>query len=114
MICVNRQATAHPMISTSSIFCVNILAREQVAIARRFADPALRNERFSGIATHVASTGAPVIDGALAFVDCELAEEQTAGTHTIFLGTVVASGFSEGEPLGYFNADYRVFDIHAV
>lgn len=114
LICVNRQASAHPMISASSIFCVNILAREQVAIARRFADPAMRNERFAGIATHAAKTGAPVIDGVLAFVDCELAEEQTAGTHTIFLGTVVDSGVCEGEPLGYFNADYRVFDIHAI
>lgn len=112
LICVNRQASAHPMISQSSIFCVNILAREQVEIARRFADPALRSARFEGIATHAAATGAPVIDDVLAFVDCELAEEQTAGTHTIFLGTVVATGVRDGDPLGYYNADYRNFEIH--
>lgn len=113
LICVNRDASAHPQISRSSIFCVNVLSLEQREIARRFADKASRATRFDGLATHAAATGAPVIDGVLAYLDCRLAEEYTAGTHTLFLGTVVGSGTRSGKPLGYFDADYRDFGIHA-
>jgi flavin reductase (DIM6/NTAB) family NADH-FMN oxidoreductase RutF len=111
LICVNREASAHPMISQSEIFCVNILAQNQVDVAKRFADRATRGNRFEGIATHTATTGSPVIDGALAYVDCTLAEEHTAGTHTVFIGAVVDSGSVAGKPLGYFNADYRDFQV---
>ncbi len=113
LICVNRDASAHPLISRSSIFCVNILALEQHELARRFADSALRALRFKDLATRAAATGAPVIDGALAYLDCRLTEEHTAGTHTVFLGTVVASGTRAGKPLGYFDAEYRDFGLYA-
>lgn len=113
LICVNREASAHPMISQASIFCVNILALEQVELARRFADKSTRSHRFDGIATHVESTGAPVLDGVLAFLDCRLTEEHTAGTHTVFLGEVIAGGTRPGKPLGYFDADYRDFGLDA-
>ena len=111
LICVHREASAHPVISRSSIFCVNILSRGQDEIAKVFADHARRADRFAGLSTHTASTGAPVIDGCLAYVDCRLSEEHTAGTHTVFIGEVVESGFVSGHPLGYFNGGYRDFGI---
>ena len=111
LVCVNREASAHPMIARSEIFCVSILARGQEDIAKRFADHARRADRFAGLDTYAASTGAPVIGGCLAYVDCRLAEEHTAGTHTVFIGHVVESGVVPGSPLGYFNADYRDFGV---
>jgi flavin reductase (DIM6/NTAB) family NADH-FMN oxidoreductase RutF len=111
LICVNREASAHPMIARSSVFCVNILSSEQKDIAKVFADHARRADRFAGLETHAASTGAPIIDGCLAYVDCRLAEEHTAGTHTVFIGEVVDSGVTAGRPLGYLNADYRDFGL---
>lgn len=113
LICVNRDASAHPLISRSSVFCVNILSLEQRDLARRFADSSLRATRFNGLATHAAATGAPIIDGVLAYLDCRLAEEHTTGTHTVFVGTVVACGTRAGKPLGYFDADYRDFGLDA-
>jgi flavin reductase len=113
LICVNRDASAHPLISRAAIFCVNILALEQRDLARRFADSTLRATRFNDLTTHAAATGAPVIDGTLAYLDCRLTEEHTAGTHTVFLGTVVATGTRAGKPLGYFDAAYRDFGLHA-
>lgn len=111
LICVNREASSHPLISQAGFFCVNILARDQVEIAQRFADRATREGRFEGLQSHPEATGAPVLDGALAFVDCRLAEEHSAGTHTVFLGSVEASGANAGSPLGYFNAGYRDFGV---
>ena len=108
LICVNRQARSHPIISQAGRFCVNILALEQAALAKRFATRGTPDP-FGDTAYHLASTGSPVIEGSLAYLDCLLAEEHSAGTHTVFIGEVVACGARDGAPLGYFNKDYRDF-----
>lgn len=110
LICVNREATAHPLIARSQRFCVNILAVEQRALAERFAGGEPRS-RFDGVAYRIGPSGSPVLDGTLAFVDCALTEELTASTHTIFLGQVLEAGHREGEPLGYFDRTYRDFAL---
>jgi flavin reductase (DIM6/NTAB) family NADH-FMN oxidoreductase RutF len=110
LICVNRGATAHPLIAASQRFCVNILALEQRALAGRFAGGEPRS-RFEGVEYRLGPSGSPILDGSLAFVDCVLTEELSAATHTIFLGTVLEAGAREGEPLGYFDRAYRDFGL---
>ena len=108
LICVNRQARSHPIIAAAGLFCVNVLALEQAELARRFAQKTVPDP-FSEIVYHADRTGSPVLDGALAYLDCTLAEEHSVGTHTIFVGEVLATGTRDGAPLGYFNTDYRDF-----
>jgi flavin reductase (DIM6/NTAB) family NADH-FMN oxidoreductase RutF len=108
LICVNRNARAHPLISASQSFCVNILAREQRALAEQFAGGEPQT-RFDGVAYRFGQSGSPILAGTLAYVDCTLGEELTAGTHTIFLGNVIESGEREGSPLGYYDRHYRDF-----
>jgi flavin reductase (DIM6/NTAB) family NADH-FMN oxidoreductase RutF len=108
LVCVNRLARSHPMIALSEKFCVNILTLEQEEWAVRFALRD-RGDPFEHLAYHPGSTGSPIIDGALGYLDCELAEEHSAGTHTIFLGNVIGCGYRDGVPLGYFDAGYRDF-----
>jgi len=110
LICVNRGATAHPLIAASQRFCVNILALEQRVLAERFAGGEPRS-RFDGVDYRIGPSGSPILEGTLAHVDCALTEELTASTHTIFLGTVLEAGWREGEPLGYFDRQYRDFAI---
>jgi flavin reductase len=110
LICVNRTATAHPLITASQRFCANILAVEQRTVAERFSGGEPR-ERFTGIGWRTGASGSPVLDGVLAYFDCTVEEELTSGTHTIFLGTVVEAGDREGEPLGYYDRAYRNFGI---
>ena len=110
LICVNRIATAHPLIAASQRFCVNILALEQRALAERFAGGEPRS-RFEGVSYRIGPSGSPVLDGTVAHVDCRVTEELTASTHTIFLGEVLEAGHRDGEPLGYFNRAYRDFRI---
>jgi flavin reductase (DIM6/NTAB) family NADH-FMN oxidoreductase RutF len=112
LVCVNRVATAHPLISSSQHFCVNILALEQRALAERFAGGEPRS-RFENVPYRIGPSGSPILDGTLAHVDCTLAEELTAATHTIFLGTVLDVGWRDGAPLGYFNRAYRDFGVLA-
>ncbi len=106
LICVNRQARSHPLIAQAGHFCVNILRLEQQNVAERFASRSTADP-FATIAYGGGRTGSPVFDDALAYLDCELAEEHTAGTHTVFIGKVLACAARDGAPLGYFNAGYR-------
>ncbi len=108
LVCVNRQARSHPLISAAGKFCVNVLQLEQQTLAEDFALHG-REDPFAAFPHRTAKTGAPVLDGALAFFDCELADEHTAGTHTIFIGRVLACAGTSGAPLGYFDGAYRDF-----
>lgn len=110
LICVNRSARAHPLISSSGSFCVNILGLEQRPLAERFmgGEP---HERFNGVAHRSGPSGSPILDDVLAYVDCSVDEELTSGTHTIFIGRVLESGEREGPPLGYYDRAYRDFAL---
>jgi len=111
LICVNRQARTHPVISLAGRFCVNILSLGQQALAEQFADRA-GVDPFETVDYSSAQTGAPILAGTLGYLDCELAEEHSAGTHTVFIGSVLACESHDGSPLGYFNAAYRDFGCH--
>jgi flavin reductase (DIM6/NTAB) family NADH-FMN oxidoreductase RutF len=110
LICVNRSATAHPLISASQRFCANILAVEQRDVAERFSGGEPR-ERFAGVDYRIGTSGSPILAGVLAYFDCVVEEELTSGTHTIFLGHVVETGERDGAPLGYYDRAYRDFGI---
>lgn len=112
LICVNRVATAHPLIASSQRFCVNILALDQRRLAERFAGGEPRS-RFEGVAYAIGPSGSPVLAGTVAHVDCTVTEELSASTHTIFLGEVLDAGWRDAAPLGYFNRTYRDFGIAA-
>lgn len=78
-------------------FAVNVLADGQDALAQQFARPA--EDKFAGIATLTGLTGAPLIEGALAHIECRVAERYAGGDHEIMLGEVVALSQGAGEPL---------------
>lgn len=108
LLCVNRSAFSHSLIARAGFFCVNVLSIDQRTIAERFSRRDV-NDRFEGVLWAPGVTGAPVIQATLSHFDCTLAEELTAGTHTVFLGSVVGCGTEEGVPLGYFDGAYRDF-----
>lgn len=110
LICVNREARSYLYISTSRIFCVNILAGSQHALAERFAGK-LRENQFAGVDYHVEATGAAVLDGSVAHLDCEVVQEHRAGSHSIFIGRVIACTSRPGSPLGYYNGQFHDFGI---
>lgn len=78
-------------------FAVNVLADGQDALARQFARPAA--DKFAGIASHPGLTGAPLIEGALAHIECRVSARHAGGDHEIILGEVVGLSHGEGEPL---------------
>jgi flavin reductase (DIM6/NTAB) family NADH-FMN oxidoreductase RutF len=93
LICVDLTSTTLPYIRESGIFAVNILTDEQEHFSRCFATPTSeRFDYFCHADYHLAATGSPILDGALAFIDTRIVAEYPAGDHVIFLGQVVAMG----------------------
>ena len=67
----------------------------------------LRQNRFAEIRYREEGTGSPVLEGALAWMDCRVHDIHEAGDHWIVIGEVLAGGASEGLPLVYFRGEYR-------
>ena len=113
LICINRAARSYLFISASGAFCVNVLAGNQRDLAERFSGK-IRDRQFDGVPYCVGETGAPVLEGTIAHFECTVAEEHHAGSHSIFLGHVVACVARPGTPLGYFNGGFHDFGIEVV
>jgi flavin reductase (DIM6/NTAB) family NADH-FMN oxidoreductase RutF len=110
LICINREARSYLYISTSKIFCVNFLSGEQRALAERFGGK-LREKQFEGVEYDVDSTGAAVLRGTVAHMDCEVVEEHHAGSHSIFIGRVLSCSSRAGTPLGYYSGEFHDFGM---
>ena len=109
LACVNQAAGAHDLIVRANAFSVNLLSTGQQQVAERFAGiGGLKGEaRFAGLSWGTLATGSPILANALASLDCELVEQHTFSTHSIFIGRVVAGQFqAAAEPLLYFRGDY--------
>lgn len=110
LICVERNAASHACIRTVGLFAVNVLdADEGERLSRRFAEPRL-DDKFDGVGYGSGVTGAPILDQALAWMECRVTEELAGGDHTVFIGEVVAGEARKGHPLVYYRGGYGRFD----
>lgn len=112
-VIIDNRHKAQPLLSQEgATFAVNILAEKHVELSNRFAW--LKDEdRFAEGDWHEAATGAPVLADALAWLDCSIYARYPAGTHTLYIGEVLAmSDPGRGEPpLVYWNKGYRKLDL---
>lgn len=110
LVSINEYSQLIDAIRSSGAFAVTILSNRQELIAEMFAGRAPRPDpAFGGLPHRTLLSGAPILDGALAWLDCRLHQDIPAGDHTLFLGTVVAAGVAAGQddPLLYFGSQYR-------
>lgn len=104
LVCMNRQSATGEAIARVGAFAVNILDERQDDLARRFArkDP----DKFHGVRVAPGRHGEPLLDGALAHVECRVTEQVTGGTHVVFLGEVDRATGRAGAPLAYFRGEF--------
>jgi flavin reductase (DIM6/NTAB) family NADH-FMN oxidoreductase RutF len=103
---VDRSSTSWPPISGVRAFVVSVLSADQAELSRRFA--VSKTDKFSGVAWHEAPSGHPVIEGSVAWVDCELGSEIEAGDHVFVLAKVLDLGVETGStPLLHHRGGYR-------
>jgi flavin reductase (DIM6/NTAB) family NADH-FMN oxidoreductase RutF len=96
---VEKTALTHELISQGGSFVVNTVSREDRAIVRKFTKPVEQGDdgTLNGFAVHAGRTGAPVLDQAVAWIDCEVRNPVDCGGHTFFIGEVVDCGFQQAE-----------------
>lgn len=106
-ICIARTSSTWPRIRSTGRFCISILADHHEQTSRRFAgaDP----DRFSG-ATWREHLGGPVLDDAVAWLDCIVYAEYAAGDHVIVVAQVLDLGaVDDGRALVFFRGSYGTF-----
>ena len=105
LFCIDQQSSCHAVLANADGCVVNILAEDGEWLSRLFAsrDP----DKFAKVRYHVGLVGAPVLDDALAVIECRLHSQLPGGDHTIFVGEVVAVDVrSKAKPLLYFRSGY--------
>lgn len=111
LVCVDRSAAVYKTVLAAGSFSVSMLSAGQEHVARYFADHSRPRgaEEFSNFEWSPGpSTGAPILHGALAWLDCTLVNSYEGGDHEIFIGSVQASGFGPAEDaLLFFCGDFH-------
>ena len=117
LCCVAKAARMHTSIVSADSFAVNILSAEQQDLSKYFADWRRPDgmAQFDAVGWSAgAKTGAPLLDGTLAWLECELAQVLDGGDHSIFLGRVVATSRGSGEDaLVFYGGKYHEVDGRA-
>jgi flavin reductase (DIM6/NTAB) family NADH-FMN oxidoreductase RutF len=103
-VCVDHVAELHEVILRVREFVVNILCSHQETLARRFADQ--HADRFQGVGYHLSPDGLILLDGTLAYIECERHAQYPCGDHTIVVGRVVGGEAEDGRPLLYYRGGY--------
>jgi 3-hydroxy-9,10-secoandrosta-1,3,5(10)-triene-9,17-dione monooxygenase reductase component len=108
LFCAAKSSTTWPRIQRAGKWAANFLGEDDEELCRLFATR--DTDRFAGVAYHKAATGAPVLEHAIAFVDCETEAEHDAGDHVIVVGRVIELGYTtEGRPLVFYRGGYGRF-----
>lgn len=101
----DRSSTSWPKIEEAGAFCVNVLADDQEDVCRRFAMKG--DDKFVGLGWRPAGSGAPLLDGVLAWIDCDIDKVVDAGDHFLVLGAVrELEVVHDGAPLVFFRGGY--------
>jgi flavin reductase (DIM6/NTAB) family NADH-FMN oxidoreductase RutF len=105
LVCVDRAASMFAILQEGRWFAVNVLASHQEALSRRFANLDA-SERFEGIGFSRGPHGAPLLDEALARLECRVVVKHDGGDHGIVVGDVEQAETSEDRPLLYYRGGY--------
>ncbi len=112
LISLREGSRMDDLLDEQPLWAVSVLAESQVHIAGRFAMKGRLSDRllFADIpCIRGEATGAPLVGGALATVECRTERRVTAGDHTLVIGHVLSASLpsADGGPLTYFKGRYR-------
>lgn len=110
MVALDRRRFITPTVRAAARFAVNVLSETQQALSDCFAGADVTPGRgeFCGASWHPGETGLPLIDGAIASLECTVVETFSAGDHDLFIGRVdaMATDSTEADPLLYYRRRY--------
>ena len=111
LVCAERSSNTNSLIADGGVFALNILARDQEALSKKFASKEEEWQRFDGVDWDTEATGAPILPNIVAALDCRVVAAHEAGDHVIYVGRVEALRLDESrKPLVYQSGSYGRFD----
>jgi flavin reductase (DIM6/NTAB) family NADH-FMN oxidoreductase RutF len=106
---VDNDAVTHRLISEGGSFTVNLWSEEDTKVFVKFSKPAQDDgATLNGRPVREATTGAPVFEEAIAWVDCAVRHTLDLGTHTLFVGEVVDAAINDDEARAASMSDTRM------
>ena len=109
LFCIDKKAGSHGVFQACDSFAVNILSESQKEISGLFASKV--EDRFGQVEWRAATTGAPILEGALSWLDCRVEERIVSGDHLVLFGRVLDFRSGNDRPLGYFRGNYVNFGL---
>ncbi|KOV74748.1 flavin oxidoreductase [Streptomyces sp. NRRL WC-3723] len=104
--CVAHTSTSWPRIRSAGLLAISILGAEQREAATRLATRG--GDKFQGLPWHSSPGGAPILDGALAWLECTVEAEHPAGDHVIVVAHVNRlDALRDGDPLLFFRGTFE-------
>lgn len=106
LACLDRSTKTRPRLLEAGAFTINIIRAQDGSeeLCRVFAGKS--EDKFAGTRYRSGITGAPILEAALAWLECELESTYEGGDHTIFIGRVVAAEQTEGEPILFYRGRF--------
>lgn len=106
---IDNKAVTHRLISEGGSFTVNLWSSEDTKPFVKFSKPAERDgNTLNGRPVTTATTGAPVFEEAIAWMDCEVRQAINLGTHTLFLGEIVDAAINDADQRAAAISDTRM------
>lgn len=105
LVCLDQKCESHDIVLSTRAFALSFLPESAEHLSMRFAECTMQ-ERFAEVNWRVESTGSPVLEDAIAWLDCAVAAVHGSGDHTIVVGEVVACGSRPGTPLVFHRGTY--------
>jgi 3-hydroxy-9,10-secoandrosta-1,3,5(10)-triene-9,17-dione monooxygenase reductase component len=110
LFCAAKTSTTFPRIQAAPGWTANVLGEEDEALCRLMAQKDA--DRFSHVGYRLGASGAPVLERAIAYVDCTTEAEHEAGDHLIVVGRVLELGYvPDGRPLLFYRGGYGRFEV---
>ncbi len=108
LVCVDRESNCYQQMLQAEAFGVSILASDQEEISNLFARTTAPEEgSLQGVAYKIGTLDAPLIENAIAHLECRLTERLDGGDHIIVIGDVVAGEqVRDAEPLLFYGGRY--------
>ena len=105
LVCIEKNTGSHYALEQSDSFVVNILREDQQYISECFAS--YLPDKFAEVKYRLGMDDLPVLEDAMANLECRLVNSHANGDHTIYVGEIERATINDGKPLVYWHGNYR-------
>lgn len=107
--CVDKSSSTWPTLRSLGRFTANILSTDQLDVCRALSRKG--DEKFQGVSYGESALGTPRIDGATAWIDCEVLSEVVAGDHFMIVGAIESMTVGEADALLFRGGKFGDFNL---